>query len=128
MKKILLFNLVFCLCISVKAQSKKDSLIGKWHSLNDTTLVLLFTSTIERKYHLKKDVKKIPIYNIEEAKISVNGNNLNERQHGGGGINNTYKFDISNDTLFIIYKKNSLKYSFKRISDNEFFKLTGRSY
>ena len=126
MKNLAFTTLLLIICIFSKSQNSNKELIGKWVSIDGKNIVLAFTSSIERKYYLRKDVKKVPTYNIEEARISVNGNLLSERESGGGGIDVTRKFEISNDTLMIYYQKNTIKYSFKKISDKEFRLLTGR--
>ena len=128
MKNIAFISLLSVICISGKSQNTNENLIGKWHSIDGKNIVLAFTSTIERKYYLKKGVKRVPIYNVEEARISVSGNFLNEKEAGGGGIDVTHKFEISNDTLTIYYRNNTIKYSFKKISDKEFQLLTGRKF
>jgi len=126
MKNLTFVFLFSSICFFGKTQNPNNILIGKWYSVDGKNTVLTFTSNIERKYHLRKDVKRVPIYNIEEARIAINGNFLNEKEAGGGGIDVTHKFEISNDTLVIYYQNNTIKYCFKRISDKKFQLLTGR--
>jgi hypothetical protein len=127
--KSIVFTIFFsCTTIFSKSQNVARNLIGKWYSIDGKNIALAFTSTIERKYHVKKGVKRVPDYNIEEAQISINGDILNEKQPGGGGIDVTHKFNISNDTLIIYYRNNTIKYSFKKISEKEFQLLTGRKF
>ena len=129
MKNLILIFFSSCICIFCNAQNTNKDLIGKWQSIDKKqNIVLLFTSDIERKYVLKKGIKKVPIYNIEQARISVNGNLLNEKEPGGGGIDMTYKFEISNDILIIYYESNAIKCSFKKINDKTFQLLTGRKF
>ncbi len=85
-------------------------------------MVLSFTSDMEKKYCLRKGVKSVPVYNTGEARITVNGNLLNEKESGGGGINVTLKFEISDDTLTIYYQNN--KRTFKELLTDSFIRLT----
>jgi hypothetical protein len=128
MKNLAFIFVLLSICIFAKAQNANKDLIGKWYSIDGRNIALAFTSNIERKYYLKKNVKKVPIYNIEEARILVNGNLLNEQEPGGGGIDVTHKFRISNDTLVIYYRNQTIKYSFKRITDKKFQSLTRRKF
>ena len=99
--------------------------IGKWYSA-DNDIVLVFKGSLEFKYHLKKGVRVVPDYNMEEARYSINGNLLREQQGGGGGIDVTHLFELSHDTLVIYYRANTIKYTFRRIGNNKFRSLTGR--
>ena len=128
MKNIALILPFLLICICCKSQNANEALIGKWYSNDGKKIALAFASNIERKYYLKKGVKRVPIYNIEEARISVNGNLLNEKEAGGGGIDITYKFEISSGTLTIYQLNNTVKYSFKKITEKQFQSLTGRKF
>ena len=128
MKNIAFLILLSGICMISKSQNANKDLLGKWYSIDGKNTARAFTPTIERIYLIKKNVKVVPIYNIEQARITVTGNLLNEKEAGGGGIDVTYKFEISNDTLRIYDRDNTIKYSFKKISEAKFQLLTGRKF